>query len=331
MIQEVCCVNEKVIIIGSGPAGLTSAIYTARAHMNPLVIEGFQTGGMPGGQLMTTGIVENYPGFPDGIEGRDLIANMKKQAEKMGSRFEMDDVVSVQLTDYPFVITTMGGSSYSAQALIIATGATARRLSLDSEKKFWGKGISACAVCDGPLPIFRDNPVAVIGGGDAAIEEACFMTHFASKVSIIHRRDSFRACKAMQARVFANKKIEVHWNKTVEEFLGDSFLNTIILKDTVTGELSTLPVAGAFEAIGHHPNTVFLHDQLSIDKNGYISVTPGTCATSVAGVFAAGDVRDSTYRQAATAVGSGVMAAIEAENWLEEKQLESAPVRKSFN
>jgi thioredoxin reductase (NADPH) len=316
--------NEKVIIIGSGPAGLTSAIYTARAHLNPLVIEGFQSGGIPGGQLMTTGLVENFPGFPDGIGGQELMDRMKKQAEKMGSRFEMDDVISVNLQGYPFTVAAAGGSTYTAESLIIATGATAKRLPLDSEKIFWGRGISACAVCDGSLPIFRDKPVAVLGGGDAALEEACYMTRFASKVHLVHRRDKFRASKAMQARVFANKKIEVIWNKTVDKFIGEALLSGMVLKDTNTGELSTLQVAGTFEAIGHHPNTAFLNDQLSMDENGYINVLPGRSATTVAGVFAAGDVRDPVYRQAASAVGSGVMAAIEAERWLSEKESDLA-------
>ena len=313
--------GEKLVIIGSGPAGLTAAIYASRANLNPLVIEGFQSGGIPGGQLMTTGIVENYPGFPDGIDGQQLMANMRAQAEKMGARFETDDVSEVNFQAYPFSIVTSGGSEFKAKSVIIATGATALRLPIESEKKFWGKGISACAVCDGALPLFRNKPLAVIGGGDVALEEADYLTRYGSKVYIIHRRDQLRASKAMQKRAFENKKIEILWNKTVEQFVGDSNLSAIILKDTLSDKLSKIEVAGAFEAIGHRPNTLFLGNQIEPDEKGYISVSAGKSATSVNGVFAAGDVRDPLYRQAASAVGSGVMAALDAERWLSENEV----------
>ncbi|MBN1758038.1 MAG: thioredoxin-disulfide reductase [Chitinispirillaceae bacterium] len=307
---------SNVIIIGSGPAGLTAAIYAARANLSPLVIEGFQSGGMPGGQLMITGVVENFPGFPDGIDGQQLMANMKQQAQNAGAAFEMDDVASADLTSPPFTITTEGGSTFQTQSLIIATGATARRLPLESEQRLWGRGISACAVCDGALPIFRNQPLAVIGGGDSAVEEADHLTKFASKVYLIHRRDRLRASSIMSKRAEANPKIELLWNRTVEEFLGDTMLSGLKLKDTTDGSVSELQVAGAFEAIGHIPNTGFLDGQLDTDSEGYLVVPPGRSTTSIEGVFAAGDVRDPVYRQAVAAAGSGCMAALEAERWL---------------
>ena len=307
---------SNVIIIGSGPAGLTAAIYAARANLSPLVIEGFQSGGMPGGQLMITGVVENFPGFPDGIDGQQLMANMKQQAQNAGAAFEMDDVASVDLSSPPFTITTEGGSTFQTQSLIIATGATARRLPLESEQRLWGRGISACAVCDGALPVFRNQPLAVIGGGDSAVEEADHLTKFASKVYLIHRRDQLRASSIMSKRAETNPKIELLWNKTVDEFLGDTMLSGLKLKDTTDGSVSELKVAGAFEAIGHIPNTGFLGGQLNTDAEGYLVVTPGHSTTSIEGVFAAGDVRDPVYRQAVAAAGSGCMAALEAERWL---------------
>ncbi len=308
--------SREVIIIGSGPAGLTAAIYAARANLSPLVIEGFQSGGMPGGQLMITGVVENFPGFPDGIDGQQLMANMKQQAQNAGAAFEMDDVASVDLSNPPFTLTTEGGSTFQTQSLIIATGATARRLPLESEQRLWGRGISACAVCDGALPIFRNQPLAVIGGGDSAVEEADHLTKFAGKVYLIHRRDQLRASNIMSKRAENNPKIELLWNKTVDEFLGDTMLSGLKLKDTTDGSISELQVAGAFEAIGHIPNTGFLDGQLDTDSEGYLVVPPGRSTTSVEGVFAAGDVRDPVYRQAVAAAGSGCMAALEAERWL---------------
>jgi thioredoxin reductase (NADPH) len=307
---------RDVIIIGSGPAGLTAAIYAARANLSPLVIEGFQSGGMPGGQLMITGVVENFPGFPDGIDGQQLMANMRQQAQNAGAAFEMDDVASVDLSRPPFTLTTEGGSIYQTQSLIIATGATARRLPLESEQRLWGHGISACAVCDGALPVFRNQPLAVIGGGDSAVEEADHLTRFAGKVYLIHRRDQLRASSIMSKRAETNPKIELLWNKTVDEFLGDTMLSGLKLKDTTDGSVSKLQVAGAFEAIGHIPNTGFLDGQLDTDAEGYLVVAPGRSTTSVEGVFAAGDVRDPVYRQAVAAAGGGCMAALEAERWL---------------
>lgn len=311
---------ENAIIIGSGPAGLTAAIYLSRANLSPLLFEGFQSGGMPGGQLMTTGIVENFPGFPEGIGGQKLMANMREQAERVGTRFVMEDVTSLTTGSSDsrplFTVVSMSGSEYQSRSLIIATGATAKRLPLESEKKFWGRGISACAVCDGALPIFRDKELAVIGGGDSAVEEAGHLTNFGSKIYIIHRRDELRASKIMQQRAQEHPKIEILWNKVVDEFLGEKTLSRLRLKDTRTGEISELTVAGAFEAIGHKPNTDFLNNQLAIDESGYLITQPNTQMTSVEGIFAAGDVQDSKYRQAVSAAGTGCMAATECERWL---------------
>ncbi len=310
---------EKVVIIGSGPAGLTAAIYVSRANLSPILFEGFQEGGMPGGQLMTTGIVENFPGFPKGIDGQKLMADMREQANNFGTNLIMEDIISVKLDKYPFEITSMSEQTYEVESIIIATGATARRLPMDSEKRFWGKGVSACAVCDGALPIFRDKELAVLGGGDSAIEEADHLTKFGKKVYIIHRRDELRASKFMQKRALEHPKIEILWNKVVEEFVGNETLTSLSLRDTKSNELSTLSVNGAFEAIGHIPNAKFLNNQIEINENGYIITKPGSTQTSVEGVFAAGDVQDHKYRQAVTAAGSGCMAAIECERWLNSK------------
>jgi len=308
---------EKLIIIGSGPAGLTAAIYASRANLNPLLFEGFQDGGIPGGQLMITGLVENFPGFPEGIEGPQLMADMREQTEKLGARMVMEDVSAVDLSSRPFTVTSSEGGGDIADALIIATGATANRLPLESERRLWGRGISACAVCDGALPVFRDKPLAVLGGGDTAVEEAVHLTQFASKVYLIHRRDELRASKIMRARAESHPKIEILWNKTVEEFTGENSLSGLKLRDTVTGEISELTVAGAFEAIGHTPNTKFLNGQLETDKQGYIITKPNATSTSIEGVFAAGDVQDTKYRQAITAAASGCQAAIEVEHYLQ--------------
>jgi thioredoxin reductase (NADPH) len=311
---------EKIIIIGSGPAGLTASIYTARANMKPLLFEGFIEGGIPGGQLMITSDVENFPGFPGGIMGPQLMANMREQAEKHGTRIITEDVTSVNLSVYPFEVVSMSNETLTAESLIIASGATAKRLPLDSEKKYWGRGISACAVCDGALPAFRNRELAVIGGGDTAIEEAVHLTQFASKVYLIHRRDEFRASKVMQKRAMTHPKIEILWNKVVDEFLGDEKkLGALKLRDTVTGSISELSVAGCFEAIGHLPNVGFLKGQLETTELGYIKTVPGSTQCNIPGVFVAGDVQDSKYRQAITAAGSGCMAAVEAERWLSEK------------
>lgn len=309
---------EKILIVGSGPAGLTAAIYAARAGLSPVIIEGFQAGGMPGGQLMTTGVVENFPGFPNGIDGQKLMADMREQAVRFGTKAIMEDVTHADLSKRPFVVTTAGGMTYEAESLIVATGATARRLPMESEKLLWGKGISACAVCDGALPVFRNKELAVIGGGDSAVEEATHLTQFGSKVYLIHRRDELRASTIMQKRAMEHPKIEILWNKVVEEFIGDKSLTGLRLKDTVTSEMTEIAVAGAFEAIGHKPNTDFLNGQLKFDEQGYIVTLPDSTVTTVLGVFAAGDVKDPKYRQAITAAGSGCMAAIEAERWLQE-------------
>jgi len=308
--------KEKVIIIGSGPAGYTASIYTARANLAPLCFEGFKAGGMPGGQLMTTGIVENFPGFPQGISGQDLMMNMRTQAEHFGTRFIMEDIQTIDLNKNPFTIVSMNGSEYSAEALIIATGATTKRLNIPSELKLWGKGISACAICDGALPFFRNKPLAVIGGGDSAIEEADHLTKFGSKVYLIHRRDELRASKIMQQRALNNPKIEVIWNKIIEEFIGETMLEGLKLKDTITSEISTITVSGAFEAIGHIPNTKFLNGQIKTNEKGYIVTSPDSSLTNIEGVFAAGDVKDQHYRQAITAAASGCMAALDCERWL---------------
>jgi thioredoxin reductase (NADPH) len=313
---------ENLIIIGSGPAGLTAAIYAARANLVPFLIEGFQAGGIPGGQLMITTAIENFPGFPAGIQGPQLMASMREQAVGHGTRTVMDDVTSADLSGRPFTLSTAGGETYGAHALIVASGATARRLPLESEKKFWGRGVSACATCDGALPVFRNRELAVIGGGDTAIEEALHLTRFASKVFLIHRRDQLRASRVMQDRVKGDSKIEILWNRTVEEFIGDAMLGGLKLRDTVTGRISDLAVAGAFEAIGHIPNTGFLKGQIAADELGYLVTQPGSTRTNVEGVFAAGDVQDHKYRQAVTAAGSGCMAAKEAEEWLRDQGCE---------
>ncbi|MDG5814369.1 thioredoxin-disulfide reductase [Chitinispirillales bacterium ANBcel5] len=310
---------KRLTIIGSGPSGLTAAIYAARANMEPLLFEGFQKGGMPGGQLMITSEVENFPGFPEGILGPQLMSNMREQAIKHGTSVLMEDIEEVDLNTYPFTLKSISGETYSTDSLIIATGATARRLPLDSEKRLWGKGISACAVCDGALPAFRNKELAVIGGGDTALEEALHLTQFASKVYIIHRRDELRASKVMQKRVLTHPKIQILWNKVVEEFIGETQLSSLILRDTATSETSELSVVGAFEAIGHVPNTGFLNGQLEVDELGYIKTVPGSTKTSIEGVFASGDVQDHQFRQAVTAAGSGCMAATEAERWLQER------------
>jgi thioredoxin reductase (NADPH) len=311
---------EKLIIIGTGPAGLTAAIYASRAGLSPLVVEGFQSGGIPGGQLMTTGLVENFPGFPAGIDGQELMAGMRGQAERFGARFVADDAVEVCLSARPFALGTAGGERFAAEALIIATGAAANRLPLDSEARLWGRGVSACAVCDGALPVFRGKELAVIGGGDTAVEEALHLTQFASKVYIVHRRGELRAGAIMRERAATHPKIEFLWNKAVEEFLGGDRLSGLKLRDTATGAGSELAVAGAFEAIGHTPNTGFLDGRLELDARGYVVVEPGTSKTSVEGVFAAGDVCDPRYRQAITAAAGGCRAALDAQGWFQSQK-----------
>jgi len=310
--------KERIIVIGSGPAGFTAGIYLARANLKPLLIEGFMAGGMPGGQLMTTAEVENYPGFANGIDGQKLMSEMRQQAENSGVRMNMVDITSVDFSSHPFKMTDMNGDTYEADSVIISTGANARRLDMDSEKQFWMKGISACAVCDGALPIFRNKPLAVIGGGDTALEEAEHLTKFGEKVYLIHRRDEFRASKVLQDRVAKDEKIEILWNKSPEEFYGSNVLEGIKLKDTITGEITDLKVSGCFQAIGHRPNTSFLGDSVKLDLTGYI-VTENGVETSIAGIFAAGDVQDPQWRQAIIAAGSGAHAALAAERWLNEQ------------
>jgi len=302
---------ENTIIIGSGPAGLTAAIYTARANLRPLVFEGLQ----PGGQLTITTEVENYPGFVDGIQGPELMDVMRKQAERFGSRHVYEFVDKVDLSERPFKVY-VGGNVHLAKTLIIATGASARYLGLEDEEKFHGRGLSACATCDGFF--FRDKEIMVVGGGDSAMEEGNFLTRFAKKVYVVHRRDEFRASKIMQDRLLANPKVSVLWNKTLTKYIPDATgqLVGVGLKDTVSGEEADMDIEGVFMAIGHTPNTSFLGGQLATDDNGYLLVTEHT-RTNVDGVFAAGDVADTRYRQAITAAGHGCQAAMDAEKWLE--------------
>ena len=304
---------EKVIIIGSGPSGLTSAIYTARANLSPFVIEGEEAGG----QLMTTTEVENYPGFTDGITGPQLIDVTRKQAERFGARFEMSNVTKVDFSSQPFKVW-IGDKEFKSKTIIVSTGATAKYIGLESEKTFLGKGVSACATCDGAF--FRDVPVCIVGGGDTAMEEALFLTRFASKVFLIHRKDSFRASKIMSDRVKAHDKIEIIWNTEVQEIQGSKNVEKVILKNNQTGETNELPVEGVFVAIGHKPNTDIFKGQLELNDVGYIQTKPDSTYTSVDGVFAAGDVQDHVYRQAITAAGTGCMAAIDAERWLESHE-----------
>lgn len=309
---------ENVVIIGSGPAAHTAAIYAGRAKLEPLLFEGMLAAGVAaGGQLTTTTEVENYPGFPDGIQGPDLMDNMRQQSLNCGTRIETKTVTSVDLKSRPFKVFT-GKEEISTKTLIIATGATAKRLHLPGEDKLWQRGISACAVCDGALPLFRDRPLAVIGGGDTAVEEATYLTKYGSKVYVIHRRDRLRASKVMQDRLLANPKIEMRWDSVATEALGDKMLTGITVKNVKSGEETRLEVSGLFYAIGHLPNTAFLDNQLDLDETGYIKTVPGTTRTSVEGVFACGDVQDKIYRQAVTAAGSGCMAALDTERFLTE-------------
>jgi len=339
---------EKVIIIGSGPAGWTAAIYAARANLRPLVFAGrpkqVPTTILPGGQLMLTTEVENYPGFPEGITGPKMMACFEQQAVRFGTRIVTDhglspdvstaddghsyayhDCASVDLSKRPFTVVGEDDKVYQAHALIIATGATANWIGLENEMRLAksGGGVSACAVCDGALPVFRNKDLAVVGGGDSAVEEATYLTKFASKVYMIHRRDQLRASKIMAGRALNNPKIELVWNTVVEDVLGDPMITAVRLKNRQSGEIRTLPVGGLFVAIGHTPATAFLNGQLELDAKGYVKLKdPYRSTTSVEGVFAAGDVADSVYRQAVTAAGMGCKAAIDAERWLAEQGIE---------
>ncbi len=301
---------EQVLIIGSGPAGLTAAIYAARAGLEPLMIEGMERGG----QLMITTDVENFPGFPDGVMGPDLMDQMRKQAERFGTRIVSSDVTKVDFSQRPHKVW-VGQDLYEAEAIIISTGASARWLGVPGETQFRGLGVSACATCDGFF--FRDKELIVVGGGDTAMEEALFLTKFASKLTVVHRRDEFRASTIMAERVVNHPKIDVAWNSTLEEVIGGDYVTGAVLKDTVTGETHEMPIDGVFVAIGHSPNTKVFDSYIELDDAGYIVTAPGKTETSVEGVYAAGDVADSVYRQAITAAGIGCQAALDSERWLE--------------
>ena len=304
--------SYDVIIIGAGPAGYTAGIYCSRARHDTLIISGL----LPGGQLMNTTDVENYPGFDEGIMGPDLMLTMRKQAERMNTTIIDDVVVNVDFRAKPFKVLT-GSEEYEAKAEIVCTGATPRKIGIEGEQTFSGKGVSYCATCDGAF--FRNQDIAVVGGGDTCMEEATFLTKFASKVHIIHRRDTFRASKIMQDRALNNENIEVHWNSVIEDIKGDQKVQQIILKDTKTGENKTLEMGGVFVAIGHEPNTELFKNQLEMDENGYIIQKQNT-ETSVKGVFTAGDVHDHRYRQAVTAAGFGCMSAIDVDKYLSEQK-----------
>ena len=306
--------HEKVVILGSGPAGLTAALYTARANLEPLVLDGMQ----PGGQLTITTEVDNFPGFPEGVMGPELMDRMRAQVERFGTRFEMDEVLEADLSRRPFTLTTANGTTLTTDVLIIATGASAKYLGLESETRLRGYGVSACATCDGFF--FRGKEICVVGGGDTALEEAHFLTKFASKVTIIHRRDTLRASKAMQQRSFDNPKITFLWDSEVTEVLGTDSVEGVRVRNVKTGDAHVLPVSGMFLGIGHTPNTAPFQKWIDHDDTGYLITQPGRTATNIPGVFACGDAQDHYYRQAITAAGSGCAAAIEAERWLEDQK-----------
>jgi len=301
---------ENVIVIGSGPSGLTSAIYLARANLNPLVVEGY----FSGGQLMMTTEIENFPGFPNGIMGPELMDNMRKQAERFGARFITKDVTKVDLTNNIFTVE-VEEDVYKSKSVVISTGASARLLGLDSEKKFMGRGVSTCATCDASF--YRNKKVAIVGGGDSSLEEAIYLTRFASKVSVIHRRDKLRASKIMQDKALANPKIEFVWNSVIADILGDKKVSSIMIKNVLNNEMTEMELDGVFVAIGHTPNTSLFAGQVKLDDVGYIVTEAKSSKTSVAGVFACGDVQDVTYKQAITAAGSGCMSALDVEKYLD--------------
>jgi thioredoxin reductase (NADPH) len=307
---------ENLVIIGSGPAGYTAAIYAGRANLKPVVFEGYQMGGIPGGQLMTTTEVENFPGFPEGITGPQLMGRMKAQAVRWGAQLITEDVISVDLSQRPFIVRSQD-QEVRAHSIVIATGATAKRLNLPGEQEYWNQGISACAICDGATPIFKNVELAVIGGGDTAAEEAVYLTKYGSQVHLLVRSDKLRASKAMQERVLNHPKITIHWHTEAIAADGEGgFLRGLKIKNNTTGEEGNLEVRGLFYAIGHTPNTQIFQGQIDLDSVGYVVVKPGSVETSVEGVYAAGDVQDHEFRQAISAAGTGCMAAMLAERWL---------------
>ena len=307
---------EKIIIIGSGPAGLTAGIYAARANLDPLLFEGVVMGGPAGGQLTMTTEIENFPGFPTGVSGLELMMRMKEQILKFGKRVLAEDVESIDLSERPFRIKG-NSTETTCETLIIATGATARHLGLPAEKRLWNRGMSACAVCDGGLPVFRNKDLVVVGGGDTAVEEAIYLTHFATRVYLIHRRNKLRASKIMQERLLNNPKVTPIWDSILVDVKGENKVEGVVVENVRTGAVTEFGAGGVFYAIGHVPNTRFLNNQLALDEAGYIITHPGTTQTSVKGVFACGDVQDKRYRQAVTAAGSGCMAALDAHKFIE--------------